>query len=340
MQVKPEQLGAALAKNLPPLIWVSGDETLLVQEACDEVREFARNNHFGEREILDAGPAFNWNALLQSASNLSLFAEKKLMDLRLASPKLDNEAKEALREYANNPGEDNLLLITSARVEKAATSTKWFKAIESAGLFIQVWPINIQQLPQWIQRRMQHHGLSADPDALALLAERVEGNLLAAAQEVEKLAVLYEGQRLNPDMVMRAVADSSRFSIYTLIDAALAGNAARALNILYHLRAEGGEALHILNQLCKELRALTRMRAKVEQGQNLNGVMQTERVWKNRTQIVGTALKNHNVRKLEEMLKNARVVDQSVKGVLKNNAWDELADLLLRLANVSLGLST
>jgi DNA polymerase III subunit delta len=338
MQVKPEQLISQLSNKPMPVIWIAGDETLLVQELCDAVRDFAKSEGFSDREVFHASGQFDWNSLLQSSNNLSLFAEKKLIDLRLASPKLDDAAKKTLHAYVENPGEDNLLLISSNKVEKAATTTKWFKAIETHACFVQVWPVNLQQLPGWIAQRLKKRGLSAEPDAIRVLSERVEGNLLAAAQEIEKLSLLSAGNILTADTVMKSVADSSRFNIFSLIDETLGGNSPRALNILYHLKAEGAEPLHILNLFCREVRNLSRMREKIDQGQNINGVMQSERIWSNRTAFISTALNQHGIKSLESILQKACIIDQSVKGLLKNNPWDEIASLVLKLAKPEIDL--
>ena len=336
MLVKPEQLLSQLSKQqqqLPAVIWICGDETLLVQEACDGVRRFAREQGFTEREVHDANAQFNWNILLEAASSLSLFADRKIIDLRLHSPKLDNEAKAALQAYVEDPGEDNLLLITSGKVEKATLSTKWFKAIESRGMVVQVWPVNAQQLPGWVAQRMKQAGLSADRDCIDIICHRVEGNLLAAAQEIDKLAVLAGDRHLTRDIVARAVADSSRFNVFVLTDASLAGHSGKALNILNHLRAEGEDPLKILYFLTREIRSLLRMQAKIREGQNINGVMQAERVWQNRMPMVGAALRNHSMASLERLLLDARLVDQSVKGLMKRKPWDELTGMVMKLSN-------
>jgi DNA polymerase-3 subunit delta len=336
MLVRHEQLLSQLSKQQqqsPAVIWVCGDETLLVQEACDSVRRFAREQGFTEREVHDATAHFNWSVLVEAASSLSLFADRKLIDLRLHSPKLDNDAKSALQAYVEDPGEDNLLLITSSKVEKATLSTKWFKAIESRGMVVQVWPVNAQQLPGWIASRMKQAGLTADQDCIEIITQRVEGNLLAAAQEIEKLAVLAGDKHLTRDIVARAVADSSRFNVFALSDSSLAGQSGKALNILNHLRAEGEDPLKILFFLTREIRSLMRMQARIRQGHNINGVMQAERVWQNRTAIVGSALRNHTMDTLENLLLDARLVDQSVKGMLKRKPWDELNSMVLKLAN-------
>ena len=333
MLVKTEQLSSHLKKQLPALVWISGDETLLVQETMDNVRIIAKEQGFTEREVHDVSAQFNWNILLESASSLSLFADKKLIDLRLHSPKLDNEAKKALQEFVDNPGEDNLLLISSSRIEKPTLSTKWFKAIESKGVVVQVWPVNAQQLPGWIAQRIKRAGLSADQDSIEIICQRVEGNLLAAAQEIDKLALLAGDRHLTREFVARAVADNSRFNVFALTDASLSGNTPKALNILNHLQAEGDDPLKILFFLTKEIRSLLRMQEKIRQGQNINGVMQSERVWQNRMSIVGTALRNHSVESLEKLLYRARNVDQSVKGLLDLKPWDEITGMILDITN-------
>lgn len=339
MLVKAEQLTAQLQKQLPPVIWITGDETLLVQEACDAVRAIAKQQGFTEREVYDTSASFDWTILLESANSLSLFADKKLIDLRLHSVKLDNEAKNALQAFADDPGDDNLLLITSDKIDKPTLSTKWFKAIESKGMVTQIWPVNAQQLPTWVAGRMKKAGLKADSDSVNIICQRVEGNLLAAAQEIDKLAVLIGDKELTPAIVARAVADSSRFNVFALTDASLGGSSGKALNILNHLRAEGDDPLKILHFLTREIRTLLRMQEKIDQGQNINGVMQSERVWQNRTTVVGNALRTHSMTSLERLLIRARNVDQSVKGLLGFKPWDELTNIVLELSGRKTALS-
>ncbi len=332
MQVKADQLAQQLTKASRPIVWVAGDEPLLVQESCDLVRGHARDSGFATREVLEVTAHFDWNTLLSSVSNLSLFGDRKLIELRLGAAKFDDGARKALQAYAEAPGDDNLLLISSGRVEKATQSAKWFKAVESQACFVEIWPVNAQQMPGWIRQRLKQHDMTADAGAVTMLAARVEGNLLAAAQEIEKLSVLLEGRHVDAAAVAGAVADSARFSVFGLIDAALEGKPARVLRILSHLRAEACDPLFILNMLCRETRALLRMRQQVEQGQHPNGVMQAERVWSSRTAIIGRALQAHDTRSLGTILRDCLKVDQAVKGVLRLNPWDELSILLLRLA--------
>jgi DNA polymerase-3 subunit delta len=332
MQIKADQLAARLKQNTLPMIWISGDEPLLIQEACDTVRLFARAEGFSEREVLDAGANFNWNQLLASGNSLSLFAERKLIDLRLTG-KLDEDAREALSAYLENPNPDNLLLLTSGKIEKQAQSTKWFSALESRSMFCQIWPVSERELPQWIRQRLQRHGLTADAEAVEVLVERVEGNLLAASQEVEKLRLVANTAHLDVQTVLEAVVDNSRFTVFALTEACLAGNSGRALNVLNHLQAEGEECLFILNMLCREIRTLAGIKADVDQGLNSHSAMQTRGVWQNRQALVSGALDRHSHSSLQKLLDRARIVDQSVKGLLNSKPWDELASVTLGLSN-------
>jgi DNA polymerase-3 subunit delta len=333
MQVKPEQLLTALRKQLPPLVWISGDEVLLMQEACDAVRRLAKEQGFSERQVLEAGPGFDWNQLLASNQELSLFAERKLIDLRLGSHKVDEAARAALAQYLAQPNPDNLLLLTTSRIDKQSQGTKWFKQLENAGAFCQLWPVSEQQLPGWIGQRLAAQGIRAEPQALQLLADRVEGNLLAAAQEADKLRLLVDGDKLDAAQVEELVADNARYSVFALIDSCLAGNGERALRILSHLRAEGEELLYILTMLCREIRALAAMQADMAQGQPISAVLQAHRVWGNKQAQVSRALQAHRQSSLLALLERARRIDQSVKGLAKLNEWDEIGALVLRFSD-------
>jgi DNA polymerase-3 subunit delta len=331
MQIKPEQLSQRLKQQNVPLVWISGDETLLVQEACDLVRRCAREQGFTEREVMDAGAGFNWDQLLASGNSLSLFAERKLIDLRPA--KLDDAARTALMSYLENPNPDNLLLLTTGKIEKAAQSSKWFAALESKGLFCQLWPVSEQQLPAWVEQRLKTAGLTIQPEALELLCDRVEGNLLAAAQEVEKLRLHASGKTVTAEQVLEVVADNSRFTVFTLVDACLGGNTERALRILAHLQAEGEECLYLLSMLNRELRNLSAMLEEMNRGRSARDVIQLHRVWGNKVQLTEHALQVHNQRSILALLERARRVDQSVKGLLDFKPWDELAALALNFSN-------
>jgi DNA polymerase-3 subunit delta len=224
-------------------------------------------------------------------------------------------------------------LLSTGKIEKAAQSSKWFAALESKGLFCQLWPVSEQQLPAWVEQRLKAQGLTIQPDALSLLCDRVEGNLLAAAQEVEKLRLHASGNTVTAEQVLEVVADNSRFTVFTLVDACLGGNTERALKILSHLQAEGEECLYMLSMLNKELRNLSAMLEEMNRGRSARDVIQLHRVWGNKVQLTERALQVHNQRGILALLERARLVDQSVKGLLGYKPWDELAALVLNFSN-------
>jgi DNA polymerase-3 subunit delta len=333
MQCKPEQLLSILQKASHPMIWLSGDDPLLMSEAAIEVRAWAREKGFSEREIFEVGNGFDWNSLTACGNDLSLFADRKLIDLRLNNAKLDEKARLALQEYLANPNPDNLLLFTSPKIEKAAQNTKWFKSLESQAVFCQLWAPTTSQFPQWLRQRLRKVGLDADNEALQLLCERVEGNLLAAVQEVEKLSILATTDQLDAATIMNMVADSSRYNVFSLTEACLSGQSDRALRILSHLEAEGEECLGLTFMLTRELRSLATMSEAIDAGHNVNAVLQQHRVWSSRLGMMTSALRRHNSRTLQKLLKIAMHVDHAVKGLNTHNPWDELQKLVLGISN-------
>ena len=337
MKIKAEQLARTLRNQPQPLVWLSGDEPLLLQESADQVRQHYREQGFIEREIFPVDKGFTWDEFLQASGNLSLFAERKIIELRLASSKLEEAGRDALARYLEAPDDNLLVLITSPRLEKATQNTKWFKRIESGAILVQIWPVNRDGLGAWLEQRLLREGIRADAEALALLSDRIEGNLLAAMQEIAKLKLLATAAddapiTLDARTVMQVVADNSRYSAQQLVDAALAGDLARAHKILAGLRAEGVFPLALLAPITGELRRLLPMLEKREQGQGVNAIMQSSGVFWNRKQVVGAALQRLQSKQVWALLEQARVVDQSVKGMHPGDSWEELSRLLIRLA--------
>lgn len=332
MILKPDALIPALRKNLPAIIWLSGDDPLLMQESGDSVRQLAREQGFTEREVMHAARDFNWHDLLHSAGSLSLFAERRLIELRLSSAKLEKAHQEVLVAMAAKPSPDNLLLVFSPRLEKATMKTKWFGNIDKVAAVVQLWPITPRELPGWIRRRLQHYRMDIDNDALQLLAERVEGNLLAATQEIEKLHVLFGEARLDLRAIAQSVADSSRFNSFELADTCLLGRCDRALKILSHLQAEGEEHLRVANVLINDIRLLAQMRQQVDDGHNIHGVVKAAVRMFTRHSGYESALNRHSMADLEHMLGQARRIELSVKGSLDTKPWDEIQDLVIWLS--------
>ena len=337
MIIKAEQLTRTLANNNLPLYWLAGDEPLLMQESADLIRAFYRDNGFTEREVFTVDKSFDWSNFSQATGNLSLFAERKIIELRLSSAKLDDPGKKAIQHYLNDLNPDYLILISSPKLEAATLKTKWFSQIESTGALIQIWPVNRENLGSWLDQRLRRDGIHAEAEAVRLLADKVEGNLLAAMQEIEKLKLLAGDQQgssiqLDAKTVMQVVADSSRYNVYQLVDAALLGDTVRSQKMLAGLRNEGVYPLVILGALTREFRSLLPMLEKKQQGQGVNAIIQSARVWFNRKQAVASVLARINSESIWQLLDHARLIDQSIKGMSSANPWDELSLMLLRLS--------
>ena len=334
MKLYPDKLNAHLKSNLLPIYFFSGDEPLQLGEAADAVRRAAREQGYTEREVMHAERGFDWNELLAASNAMSLFAEKRVIDLRLPTGKPGKDGGAALVEYAERPPEDTVLLISSGKVDKRSQSAKWYKALDKVGATLQVWPVDANEMPKWLDQRLRSRGLQPERDAARLIAERVEGNLLAAAQEVDKLVLLNGEGTLSAEQVEAAVADSARFDVFGLVDAVLIGNVSRLTRMLDGLRGEGVEPILVLWALAREIRSLADMAAQIETGKGIDGVL--SRVWGNRKGPVKAGLQRHNRVRWQQMLRRAARLDRVIKGAAVGNAWDELLQLSLMMAGMKL----
>jgi len=314
---------------------VTGDEPLLVQEALDEIRSGARQQGFGMRELHVAVTGFDWAELAGAGANLSLFAEKRIIELRLPTGKPGRQGGAAIVEILEKTGDDLLLMISAPKLDRSAAVSKWAKAVESRGALVQVWPIDLRELPSWIGDRMQKAGLKPDRNAVRLIADRVEGNLLAADQEIQKLRLLLGEGAVSLDDVNAAVANSSRYDVYKLADAAVGGDAPRALRILEGVRAEGVESVIVVWALTRELRVMGRLADMVQSGTGLGSALQKSGVWGNRQGIVRLCVARHRKADFYRLLKVARRADAAAKGQSGEDAWQLATDIVLGLATGS-----
>ncbi len=332
MHSSPDQLSTQLKRQLAPVYLVSGDEPLQLQECCDLVRREARAQGCTDREVIDAGSSgFDWQEILHSANSMSLFAERKLIELRLPSGKPGAEGSKALCEYLEIASGDDVLLIVAGKIDKQSTNSKWFKALDKAGVVIQVWPVDARNLPRWLRQRVSAAGMSIDDEALQLLCDLVEGNLLAASQEVEKLKLLASDSRITARAVLDSVSDNARYSVFELADKALQGDAAGSLHMLHGLRGEGTEPAVVLWSLTREIRTLYEVQLDCPNGQGVMQALNARRVWKNRISLMQSALARHNPRSMAQLLEQATKVDGSIKGFAGGRPWDNLEDLVLGL---------
>ncbi len=335
MQLTPEQLENYLKKSLAPLYFISGDDPLRVMEAADAVRAQAQQQGFTERDVLTVQPGFDWGSLAAAAGSLSLFSERRVVDLRIPTGKPGKEGAQALRDFAEQLPDDTLLLVTAGRLEPAARKSKWVQALDTAGVVVFVWPLDASQLSGWVRDRMQQRGLQPAGDAVALLAERTEGNLLACMQEIEKLYLLQGAGPVEADDITRAVADSARFDVYVLADSALAGEAARSVRILNGLRGEGVAPPVVLWSLAKDIRQLVLMAASMAGGEPVAKVLARFRVWANRKAQFTRALQRLSSSDCQDLLRQCATIDKVIKGRAAGNAWDELLQLTLQLGGVN-----
>ncbi|MFA6052698.1 MAG: DNA polymerase III subunit delta [Methylobacter sp.] len=333
MRIRPEQLNAALQKGLAPVYLVSGDEPLQLGEMADAVRKAARQAGFETREVFSADTGFEWNELTVSADSLSIFADKKIIDLRLPSGAPGTEGSKALVAYCERLPDDTLLLITAGKLASASLKTRWLEALDKAGCVVQVWPLEGQDLIRWLQQRMQARGLQAETDGLRTLAARVEGNLLAAAQEIEKLYVLYGAGNLSNQQILDVVADSSRFDVFKLMDSVLAASVNRVFRVLSGLQAEGIAAPVVLWALTREARLLSKIKLALSQGQNRELVFKNNQVWDKRKQLVSEAISRLNDSDLNRILVLSAKADRQIKGQQQGDPWETLLAVCLMFAS-------
>ncbi len=340
MRIRPEQLESAVSnKPLLPVYIITGDEPLQMKEATDAVRRSAREQGYEERVVLDVGSGFDWNSLLAQNDMMSLFGSRKLIELRLGSSKPGAAGGKVLQAYVANLCEDNLLLISCDKVDKRSQQTKWFKSLEQVGGVVQIWPVDSKAMPGWIAFRAQNMGLTLEQEACALLADRVEGNLLAAQQELELLRLLLGDQAGDAKAVAAAVSDSARFDVFTLVDEILSGHSARVTRMLKGLREEGTEPVIINWALSRELRSLCAMAAACDSGQSVDAVMQSFRIWNNRKQPISSILGRYNVRALRKLLELSGRCERIIKGSIKGDPWQALNWLVLGMSGVRLPIS-
>jgi len=333
MRIQTKQLDQELKKNLLPVYLVTGDEPLLVQEALDSIRAASKLSGCDERKILDVDRKFDWASLNSEANSLSLFAERTLTELRLEKAKPGIPGGKALQYYCQNLPDDKILLISAAKLTAATLKSKWCAAIDKVGGIIQVWPISLNEMPQWISQRARKMGLEIEQDAIALLADRLEGNLLAAQQELEKLKLLETGKKIDADTVLESVSDSAKYDIFNLTDACLSGNTKLAVKIVSSLKIEGFEASYALWALTKEVRTVYALHHALQKNHPPQAVFKKFGIFQKRQTTIMQAAKRHKPASLRRLLDQCKQTDDLIKGVEKGlTPWDVLLEIALGLA--------
>ncbi len=337
MAIASDELPRHLASGLKPLYVVYGDALLLAIEAADSIRVAARAAGYTERETFIAEQHFKWNELRYSAQSLSLFATRKVIDLRIPSGKPGVEGGQALQDYCANLSAaklnaDILTLISLPRMDKTAQKSQWFGALQQHGVMISADDIPRGALPRWIADRLKRQEQTADDATLEFLADRCEGNLLAAFQEIQKLALLFPAGTLTFEQVKDAVMDVARYDIFKLSEAMLSGNAARYARILDGLRAEGTATVLVLWAISEEIRTLGKVLLAAQRGGNIGNAMRDARVWGARQGLIENAARRLKFPHIERAMQQAARLDKIIKGLRRGDVWDELLQLGLRFA--------
>lgn len=336
MQLRHDSLDAHLGKSLAPLYVIASDEHLLALEAADKIRRSARANGYTEREVLVVERSFKWGELLAANQSQSLFGDKKLIELRIPTGKPGKDGGQALQDYAANLSPDNLTIISLPKLDWATQKAAWVGALQQAAVYIDIPLVERAQLPGWIGNRLAAQQQSADRPCLDFIADRVEGNLLAAHQEIQKLALLYPTGQLSFEQVQDAVLNVARYDVFKLNEAMLSGDIARLTRMMEGLKGEGEALPLVLWAVTEEIRTLLKLKSGMAQGKPVGALLKEYRIWGPRERLMEPALRRISLAALEQALQEAALVDRMVKGLrarsFAGDPWDALLQLGLKLA--------
>ena len=339
MQLRFDALASHLTRPLAPLYVIASDEHLLALEAADRIRSTARAQGFTEREVLQVDRSFKWGALLAANQSQSLFGERRLIELRIPTGKPGKEGGQALQNYAAALLAENVTLITLPKLDWATQKAAWVGSLQQAAVYMEIPLIERAQLPAWISARLAAQQQSADRASLEFIADRVEGNLLAAHQEILKLALLHPPGKLDAAQIHDAVLNVARFDVFKLNDAMLAGDTARLVRMVDGLQGEGEALPLVLWAMADEIRTLLKIRAGVDAGRSVTQLCTEHRVRGNKVRLIETALRRLSLPLLEKALHDAAQVDRMIKGLrakaFAGDAWDGILQLGLRIAQGS-----
>lgn len=339
MKIAPVQLQAQLKKQLVPVYLIAGDEPLQALESADAIRAAAQARGFSERTVITLeNQQFDWKTLTAEANNLSLFASQKLLEIRLGTkvPGDKNDKNftnaEVFLNYLQQPVNDTIVLLTLSKLDKKQQKNAWFQALDKVGAIIQVAALDAAQMPAWIQQRLSQHGLHAEREAVTILAERAEGHLLAAAQEVEKLRLLYPEGQLSAEQVLEAVADHARFEVFAWLDTILSGNVPRVMRQLHSLRASGVEIFLIITLLERDVRMLCQVAYALHNGQAMPHVLKEYRIWGARQKLVPQAVKRLRPQAWLALLGQTARIDLMFKGLEAGDPWDAVLRVAIQVS--------
>nr|VFK21211.1 MAG: DNA polymerase III, delta subunit [Candidatus Kentron sp. LPFa] len=334
MQIKPEQVPAHLQRGLAAVYVISADESLQATETRDLILRTASNLGFTERLVFHADNRFDWNIVRQYVDSLSLFSEKRLLDIRLPGGNIGQQGADVLVRCVSRLNSDRMIILSTGQLDARQRKSTWYKSLEKVGVAIAIYPVDSRNLPQWINARVLQQGMTITREAARLLADRMDGNLLACAQEIEKFALLGDTREIDEQNIFECVMDSAHFDAFALVDSTLAGDAEHTARILLKLAEEDTDALSVLGILAWEIREIARIAGALTSGIRLEQAISKQPVWSRRKKGIASALNRHDWRDWLRILHAAEYVDQTIKGARKGDPWDALLRLALLIVGV------
>lgn len=329
MRVYANQLPNHLSKGLKPVYLVFGDEPLQKVEAIQAIRDSAKAQGFDERLSLTAAPQFDWYSLFDAFNSLSLFSSRKLIELEVDKGKVGQTGAKVLNELLGLFNPDTILVLHGGKLDAATTKAKWFKNLDAQGLYVPIYPIEGDNFGRWLAQRAQQSQLMIEPQGLTLLAEFYAGNLLAAAQELDKLAISFRGQAITSDYLQRILLNQSRFSVFQLVDELLLGNIDNALKVLISLQREGLEPNIVNWALSREVLQLLEMKEQLDAQVPLNQILNEKKVWKNRQAMVTSALNRLSVEQFETLVDALQTIDIKLKSNSHFNPYSDFCHVVM-----------
>jgi len=338
MRLNADQLTAHLSQKKLPVYLVHGDEQMLVEESADLIRQHIRAQGANERQVWHVEGRFDWSQIQWQEYALSLFANQRLIEIRLPSGSPGKLGGEQLREFVANPPADTTLLIISGKIDNRSQKAKWFTELARIGVTIPIWPIDYAHLPRWISQRIQKKGLKASMAVAELIAQRVEGNLFAAAQEIDKLNLLCDDGEVTETIVLESVADNARFQAFGLMDIALLGDAAKLPRMVKRLKAEGEDVLAIFSAVSWTVHRLVDIAGQVDTGKSIEQAFASQKppVWDKQKPVLRNAVSRHNFRRWQQFLVELSAIDRAAKGISSESPWDLLERLCLNVAGANI----
>lgn len=332
MRLFADKLQGDLERHIRPAYLLHGDEPLGIADAGDRIRAAVRTAGYHEREVIFVLGDSDWEQVRQSSDSLSLFAERKLIDIRIPSGKPGRKGGEVIRDLMTAPPDDLCYLFTLPALDRNGRNSAWFKAVDKAGVHIESRIPDVHQLKQWLVSRLQHLGLSINAAALERLASHVEGNLLAAFQETEMLALLYPGKEISEDDVLSLVTRSARYPLGAAAEAALVGDTQRALTVLEGLREESVPEVLVLWSFAQHVRAGSRLEQAISRGKSSGVAFREAGVWQNHQPMMRQALQRQTELTWIVMLAKTTRIERLIKGIGQGDPWQEFRDLCVMLS--------